>query len=139
MDQCATESLAIVFVNVLLFGDGGMAFNLESPAGLGDVLTTPYLINLQCYEIFHKASDVDWWFGETQAVEKWNEMGLRGKLKQGSGQDYTARSFVIFFSSPNIIRMIESSRMRCDKYGRQERCVLGFSRETLRKETTWKI
>ena len=97
MDQCATESLAIVFVNVLLFGDGGMAFSLESPAGLGDVLTTPYLIKLQCYEIFHKASDVDWWFGATQAVEKWNEMGLRGKLKQGSGQDYTARSFVIFF------------------------------------------
>jgi hypothetical protein len=59
MDQCVMESLAIVFVNVLLFGDGRTAFSLESPAGWGGVLTIPHLINLHRYEIFHKTSEVD--------------------------------------------------------------------------------
>jgi hypothetical protein len=58
MDQYVMESLAIVFVSVLLFWGGGTAFNLDSLAGLGDVLTTPHLKKL-CYEIFNKASDVD--------------------------------------------------------------------------------
>jgi hypothetical protein len=78
MDQYFMESLAIVFVSVLLFWDGGTAFSLESPAGLGDVLRTPHLKNLQCYEIFHKTPDVEWSFGAMKAVDKWNEMGLRG-------------------------------------------------------------
>jgi hypothetical protein len=59
MAQYIMESLAIVFVNVLLFWDGGTAFSLESPAGLETLITTPHLKNFQCYEIFHNASDVD--------------------------------------------------------------------------------
>ena len=58
MDKYVMESLAIVFVSVLLFLGWITAFSLESPAGLGEVLRT-HLKNLQCYEIFHKASDVD--------------------------------------------------------------------------------
>ena len=38
--------------------------------GSGEELTTPRLKNVSCYETFHKASDMDWSFGNTQAVEK---------------------------------------------------------------------
>jgi hypothetical protein len=39
------------------------------------------------------------------------------------------------YSSPNIIRVIKSRRMNeiggaCGTYGRQERCIQGFGRET---------
>jgi hypothetical protein len=34
------------------------------------VLTTPEPKNLECYEIFHEASDLNWFFGMKQAVEK---------------------------------------------------------------------
>ena len=36
----------------------------------GEVQTTPHLKNVSCYETFHKASDMEWTFGKTQAVEK---------------------------------------------------------------------
>jgi hypothetical protein len=53
-----------------LGGRGGTTFSLESPRGLGDVLTIPHLKNLQSYEIYHKECDVDWSFGRTQTVQK---------------------------------------------------------------------
>ena len=52
------------------------------------------------------------------------------------------RNFVIFFLltkyySHDRIKQNEMGRA-CDKYVRQERCILGFDRETLGKGTTWK-
>jgi len=45
------------------------------------------------------------------------------------------------YSSPNIIWVIKSRRMRwvgaCSTYGGQERCIQGFGGETLGKETTY--
>jgi len=70
MAQCVMKFLAIVFVSVILFFWRWVtALSLESLAGPGDVLTT-HPKNVQCYEIFHKASDVDWSFAATQAMGK---------------------------------------------------------------------
>ena len=45
-------------------------------------------------------------------------------------------------SSPNIIWVIKSRRMRCVKHvacmGGEERCIQCFGGETLGRETTWK-
>jgi hypothetical protein len=45
------------------------------------------------------------------------------------------------YSSPNIIRVIKSRRMRwagaCSTYGGKERCILDFGGETRGKATTW--
>jgi len=46
--------------------------------GLGEVLTTPHLKKLRCYEIFHKASDLDWPFGTTQVIER------ASKIREGN-------------------------------------------------------
>jgi hypothetical protein len=46
------------------------------------------------------------------------------------------------YSSPNIVRVIKSSRMRwamtCGTHGRGERCLQGFGWEARRQENTWK-
>jgi hypothetical protein len=46
------------------------------------------------------------------------------------------------YSSPSIIRVIKSRRLRWQDvwhvWGRVERCTHGFSGETWGKETTWK-
>jgi hypothetical protein len=40
------------------------------------------------------------------------------------------------YSSPNIIRVIKSRRLRWAGHGEEERCIQGFSGETCGKETT---
>jgi hypothetical protein len=45
------------------------------------------------------------------------------------------------YSSPNIIRMIKSRRMKgraCSKHGRKEKCIQDNGGEARRKETTRK-
>ena len=34
------------------------------------------------------------------------------------------------YSSPNIVRVIKSRRMRCSAYGGEQRCIHGFNEET---------
>jgi hypothetical protein len=50
------------------------------------------------------------------------------------------RELYHLYSSPNIIWVIKSRRMRwagaCGMYGRQERCTQGFGEKTQGKETT---
>jgi len=41
-------------------------------------------------------------------------------------------------SSPNIVRMIKSRRIRWTGNGREERCIQSFGGETRGKEITWK-
>jgi hypothetical protein len=49
------------------------------------------------------------------------------------------------YSSPNIIRVIISRRVRwvehvaCGMYGEEEKCKQGFGGETCRKETKWNM
>jgi hypothetical protein len=41
------------------------------------------------------------------------------------------------YSSPNVVRVIKSRRMRCSAYGAKESHIQGFGGETLRKVFTW--
>jgi len=66
-------------------------------------------------------------------------LGLRGTRKQVSGENYIMRRFNELYSSPIIVRVIKSRRMRWGwggTYGGGERCVQGFGGKICGKETT---
>ena len=64
-------------------------------------------------------------------LRKMFEPQKEDKTGSGDGKDYIVRSAVCLHSSPNIIRMIKSRRMRWTghverTWGGGERCIQGF-------------
>ena len=63
----------------------------------------------------------------------WKIFGPKGDEVTGSGESYIMRSFNDLYSSPNIVRVIKSRRMRRAAhiaYGGKERCLQSFGGET---------